>query len=374
MKYILFFILSLLLNPLISNGQDIKIDTLQINNFFNQQYRSHRFNGVVLIAQNHKILYKKEYGYANIEHKTGFTDSTKFQIASVSKQFTSFGILILEQEKKLSINDPISKYLEDFPFSKIKIKHLMSHTSGLPNFVDSMWKDLDTTVVNGNENMLAMLKSKKYSLQWEPGSKFEYSDIGYCILATLIEKISGVRFNEFMKAKLFEPAQMKNTTAQLVTDYRKIKTSNLSMGYHFDTASNSMKVAYELPQYSSVYWLGGFYGDGSVVSSIHDLLVWDKALYERKIISEESLKKAMSPMLLNNGKKAKAWGENYGFGWLLHDSPVFGKIETHTGGQPGYSSRLTRCPDKNLTIIILSNMTIPNFWEMNLLKELEKQQ
>ncbi len=370
-KFLLVLLASL---SFLSHGQEFKIDTSKVDQLLRASHSKNRFNGMALIAYKNRVVFQQAYGYSNIENQSTFTDSTKFQIASLSKQFTSFGILILEQENKLRIDEVVAVYLPDFPYANIKIRHLMSHTSGLPNFVNTMWKDLDTTIVNGNKEMINMLKSGKYPLQWEPGDKFEYSDIGYCVLATLIEKVSGINFKDFMAKKLFEPANMKNTSAEFVTDHRLIKASNLSMGYVYDSTSNKMEIAYNVPTNNFVSWLGGFYGDGSVVSTIGDLLKWDKALYEGKVIKPENIEKAMSVTVLNNGSNAEAWGASYGLGWLLYDSSNFGKVQTHSGGQPGYSSRLTRCPDKQLTIILLSNMSIPEFWKLNLLNELERQQ
>ena len=355
-------------------SQEFKIDTTQLNQYLNRKHNNNKFDGIALIAYKDSIIYKKKIGYANNKLKIEFKNTTKFQIASLSKQFTASGILILEQDNKLKTEDFVYQYLPKFPFKEIKIKHLMSHTSGLPNFVGSMWKDLDTTKVNGNKEMLLMLQSNKYPLQWSPGSKWEYSDIGYCTLASLIEKVSGKNFKEFMDDRIFKPAGMTNTSAELSTDYRTIKTHDLAMGYIYDSISNKKVIAYEAPKNSFIYWLGGFYGDGSVVSTIEDLLKWNKALNDKKIISKKSLKKAMTPTKLNNGNLVNAWGTFYGFGWFLYNSENFGNVETHSGGHPGYSSRLTRLPNKNLTIIILSNMSIPKFWDFKILKEIEKQQ
>ncbi|WP_093672276.1 serine hydrolase domain-containing protein [Tenacibaculum sp. MAR_2009_124] len=365
----------LLLTLLCANlsAQEIKINTKKITHYLQTFRNNNRFNGEVLIAHKNKVIYRKSFGYANNESKRIFNKNTKFQLASLSKQFTSSGILILEQEKKLSIHNYVSDYLPNFPYKNITIQHLMSHTSGLPNFVNSMWKDLDTTKVNGNKEMFEMFASKKYALQWKPGEKWEYCDIGYCTLASLIEKVSGKSYKNFMKEKIFDPANMSNTSAEHATDYRAVKTPELAMGYVYDTKTNNNRIAYETPENSFVYWLGGFYGDGSVISTLDDLLKWDKSLYENNIISKKSLKKATTPAKLNDGKLADAWGSHYGLGWTLFTSKKFGEVQSHSGQQPGYNTRLTRCPEKELTIIIAANMSIPKFWEIDLLKELEKQ-
>lgn len=369
--YILTCLITLFVLP--TYGQPFKLDTLQLNRFLRENHDNNQFDGIALIAQNDQILYSISLGYANNEYKTPFDHTTKFQIASLSKQFTAFGILILEQENKLKTEDYVYRHLPKFPYKNIKIKHLMSHTSGLPNFVSAMWKNLDTTKVNGNNEMLMLLESKQYPLQWPPGSKWEYSDIGYCTLASLIEKVSGLNFKEFMEERIFKPAGMNRTSAELSTDYRTIKKLGLAMGYIYDTRTKKKTIAYEIPENSFIYWLGGFYGDGSVVSTVEDLLKWDKALYAGEIIRPESLKKAMTPATLSDGSLVNAWGTSYGWGWFLDNSESFGKIQSHSGGHPGYSSRMTRLPEKNLTIIILSNLSIPEFSKLNILKELEKQ-
>ncbi|MBA6154416.1 serine hydrolase domain-containing protein [Gelidibacter maritimus] len=373
-KYILNFAWLLCLIGFPTYGQTFKIDTAQINKYLDQYHDENQFDGIALMAYKDSIIYKKTYGYANNALKMPFNLTTKFQIASLSKQFTAFGILILEQENKLKTEDYVYQHLPNFPFKAIKIKHLMNHTSGLPNFVGAMWKDLDTTKVNGNKEMLLMLESKKYPLQWHPGSKWEYSDIGYCTLASVIEKVSGKNFKAFMNESIFKPAGMTNTSAELSTDYRSINDQELAMGYIYDSIHDTKTIAYAAPENSFIYWLGGFYGDGSVVSTVEDLLKWDQALSQGDIIHPESLKKAMTPTKLNNGEIADAWGTSYGLGWFLYNSENFGNVQSHSGGHPGYSSRMTRCPDVDLTIILLSNLSIPKFWNLNLLKELEKQQ
>lgn len=357
-----------------TNGQEFKIDTTQLSQYLSNKHINNQFDGIALVAHKDSIIYSKSLGYANHELKRQFDHATKFQIASLSKQFTAFGILILEQDNKLTTEDYVYQHLPNFPFKDIKIQHLLAHTSGLPNFVDAMWKDLDTTKVNGNKEMLLMLESDNYPLQWIPGSQWEYSDIGYCTLANIIEHVSGTDFKTFMEERIFKPAGMRNTSAEFYTDYRTINDLDIAMGYVYDSISDKKIIAYEAPKNNFIYWLGGFYGDGSVVSTIEDLLKWDKALNKGHIIRPESLNKAMTPTKLNNGSLADAWGTSYGLGWFLYESKHFGKIQTHSGGHPGYSSRLTRSPDKNLTIILLSNLSIPEFWEFNILKELEKQQ
>ncbi|MEN7548707.1 serine hydrolase domain-containing protein [Rapidithrix thailandica] len=346
-------------------------NTAYIDSVFTAYHQAHRFNGQVLVAHRGEVFFEKSYGYANFEEKTPFTQSTHFQIASLSKQFTSFGILYLQQKGKLSIDDSLQKYFPELPYPGITLKHLMNHTSGLPNFVNSMIPDLDKSQVNGNAQMLKMLASGKYPSQAAPGERWEYCDIGYCLLALVIEEVSGKRFDKFMKKALFAPAGMKGTSAELGTDIRNIEKKQLAMGYTYEPGQDQMIPAHLVPANEFVYWLGGFYGDGSVVSTARDLLKWDQLLYSSKMFSKETLDVAFTPTKLNDGTLAKAWGTDYGLGWMLFDGKKYGidsKIVEHAGGHPGIRSRLTRCIDKQLTIIILSNQDIENFHELRVLQ------
>jgi CubicO group peptidase (beta-lactamase class C family) len=354
MTFLLFMI------NIVANAQ--QINTSYVDSVFNTNSIQHKFSGKVLIAQKGKIIFDKSYGIANHELNQSFDDKSRFQIASLSKQFTSYGILYLQQRGQLNVDDYVVKHLPDFPYSNISIRQLMTHTSGLPNFVNTMWKDLDTTKVNGNKEMLNLLQTKKYPLQWNPGDKWEYSDIGYCTLATLIEKVSGLRFDVFMKKNLFDPAGMKNTTAELYTDIRKINPSHLSIGYEYDLKNNKYLPAHLMPKNGNIRWLGGFYGDGSVVTTPYDLLKWDTALYKHTILNQESITLSTTPARLNDGSLAEIWGGNYGFGWALFNNPELGKIITHAGGHPGFLSKFIRCTDKEITVIILCNTADDTFW------------
>lgn len=263
---------------IISGHLDAQVNTRYIDSLFSAKYAAHHFNGQVLIAEKGKIVFEKKYGLANYEKLQPFTSQSRFQIASVTKQFTAAGILCLQRQGKLSVEDKGVKYLPKFPFKNVSIQHLMTHSAGIPQFVNTMWKDLDTTMINGNRQMLALLQTGQYSLQWNPGDKWEYCDIGYCTLATLIEKVSGQSFNLFLKKNLFIPASMRNTAGQMGTDIRNISPVNMSMGYLFDFATKQFNPAHLAAQNGFVRWLGGFYDDGSVTTTARDLLKRDRVL------------------------------------------------------------------------------------------------
>lgn len=353
-------------------GFSQNVNTKLIDSLLSRASYQKVFNGNILISKNGKIIFEKSYGLQNIESNTKHSKKSQFQIASISKQFTAFGILLLQQEDKLNINDSVAHYLPNFPYKEITLRHLLTHTSGLPNFTQTIWKDLDTLKINGNDEMLDLLYSNKYPLQWKPGDKWEYSDIGYCTLASIIEIVSKQSFEVFMKKNLFQPAGLTNSIAEAFTDARLLKHKNLSVGYISDTSTHSIDIAYDLTKYNFIGWLGGFYGDGSIVSTARDLAKWSHFLDSGDLITKNSLSLATTPAVLNNGELAYAWDANYGLGWHLYNSD-WGPIQTHSGGHPGYTSVLVRCPKEKLTIVLLSNFSIEKVWELNLLENTLKE-
>ncbi len=362
----------------------VKTETVNlhyIDSVFQSAFLSKKFNGAVAILSNNQIIYNKKFGKENYEKNIALTDSSRFQIASISKQFTCSAILILEQKGKLSTDDYVCQYLPDFPYKKVKIIHLMNHTSGMPNFQKTMLSNLDKNKINGNSQMLHLLKTGNYKQQWKEGEKWEYSDIAFCTLATLIEKISGRDFKTFMAQNIFIPAQMHHTTAEFYTDSRLVHLKNLCQGYEFN--NNKYVIAYNELTNNYVRMLGGFYGDGSVYSTAEDMLKWFQALMKDDILTQESKKKLFQPTRLNSGKLAVDYGFHYGLGWYIGENKKLGtffgenkKLDTfyfHPGGQAGFCSKFIICPNKNIAIIILSNLNNIDFYSFtNIYKHILK--
>jgi CubicO group peptidase (beta-lactamase class C family) len=286
---------------------------------------------------------------------------TQFQIASVSKQFTAFGIMVLKRQGKLSYDDRVSKFIPNFPYANITLRHLMQHTSGLPEFWNGIRPNLDTTRSNGNKDVLAYLIEKKLPLRFETGEKWEYSDIGYDILANVIEIVSNQRYDVFFKKNVFKPAKMKDTEALLVTDIRRIKAKNLARGYIEDSLRGN-QLAHEVKDF--VYYLGDFYGDGSVISTARDLKKWDDAW--QNFIQKDSTHfgEAFKPIIRKDGSILETQkGVSYGFGWGLRNDPKMGKMYSHNGGHPGFTTSYYRYPDKKIVLIVCRNVTSRNeFW------------
>jgi CubicO group peptidase (beta-lactamase class C family) len=349
MKKIITFLVCLFVSTL--SGQNA---VLQIDSILKKAYNDKALNGTIIIAKEGKIVFEKSYGYANFDKKIPLNENTQFQIASVSKQFTAFGIMVLKRQGKLNYQDKVVKFIPNFPYPDITLRHLMQHTSGLPEFWNGIRPNLDTTRSNGNKDVIDYLIKNKLPLRFEIGEKWEYSDIGYDILATIIEIVSGQTYQKFLKKQVFRPAGMKNTEGVLVTDIRRIKAKKLARGYIQDSIKGN-QLAHEIRNF--VFYLGDFYGDGSVISTARDLKKWDDAL--RAYMREDSLhfREAYRPIIRKDGSIYEIQkGVSYGFGWSLRDELPMGKMYSHSGGHPGFITNYFRFPDKNMVLIVCRNV------------------
>lgn len=341
-------------------GQEVNIQ--YIDSVFQKAYNEGKFSGHVVITQENNIVYDTFFGKADYEKQLPFDKNSIFQAASISKQFTVAAILILEQQGKLQLEDNVKKHLPEFPYSEVKIIHLLNHTSGMPDFQKTMIKDLDLSKTNGNQELLQLLKSGKYPQQWQAGSKWDYSDIAYCTAALIIERVGQTPFKTFMQQYIFNPAGMKNTTAEYYTDARLIKNKTICKGYEFDDQTKQRKIAYDQPHNTYVSGLAGFYGDGSVYTTGYDLLKWDAALHSETILNQKSKEKLFTATQLNNGNYAEDLEYKYGLGWYIGKNQNVGTFYFHPGGQAGYCTKFIRCPQQKTAIAILSNISHIDFY------------
>src|SRR5258706_15240130 len=176
-----------------------------IREFMNGQHDYFHFNGNVLVAKGGNIIYQQALGYADYNTKRMLNDSSAFELASLSKQFTAMAIMILKEKKQLSYEDKVIKFFPDFPYDNITIRQLLTHTSGLPSYEDQFEKYWDHKKIAFNKDVLEMLKQRKDSLLFTPGSKWQYSNTGYAVLAAIIDKVGGMDYDKFMSKYIFQP-------------------------------------------------------------------------------------------------------------------------------------------------------------------------
>jgi CubicO group peptidase (beta-lactamase class C family) len=337
MKYFL-----LLLIPLSCFAQDNiekKIDPLLQS--------GKEFSGVVLVADKGKPVYYKAWGYRNHASKTPLQKTDVFELASVSKQFTAMIIMMLKEKGQLGYDDLVEKYL-DIPYKNISIRHLLTHTSGLPDYQAIMDKYWDKSKIASNQEILEYLNKYAPPKLFEPGEKYEYSNTGYVLLASIAEKASGRDFIDMCRQWIFRPLKMLNTDIR--TLQQKASTPNFAIGHIYVSEKQRFIRADSFPSSDYTIWLGNRKGPGRISSTAADLLKWDQALYSNKLVKPTTLAEAFSPMKLKNDSLS-----NYGFGWDLVNSKPVGKVVMHTGDNPGYATRIVRYIDRNKTIIILSN-------------------
>ena len=351
MKNIFLFLL------IISNNafsQEKKLDSL-----FNAQKD---FSGVVLIAENGKPVYQKAFGYREFEKKIPLQTSDIFELASVSKQFTAMIIMMLKEKGLLNYDDSVSRYLE-IPYKGITIRNLLTHTSGLPDYQDIMDKYWDKSKVAGNPDCIEYLNKYAPPKHFEPGEKYEYSNTGYMLLASIAEKASGKDFIDMCRKWIFSKLKMKSTDIRTLEE--KKATKNFAIGHIYVEERSKYVRADSFPSSNYTIWLGNRKGPGRISSTAADLLKWDKALYTKKLIKQSTLQDAFTPMKLNDGTIS-----NYGFGWELRNDPSFGKIVQHNGDNPGYKTQIIRYIDKKKTVIILNNNAHKDF--SSIIKQLEE--
>jgi len=321
-------------------------------------------NGSLLFASKGQVSFKESFGYANFENKTPNTDSTLFPLASISKTFTSVAVLQLKEKGKLKLDDQFTEYFPDFPFKGITIRQLLSHTSGLPDMepvLDSLVNKMPHKIFT-NADVLPALKlyAASHSLLFQPGESWRYSNLGFQLLAILVEKLSNQSFASYVKKNIFQPAGM--TYSYVQTNLSQTQESNRTVNYqynnHFEMKLQKMDSLKDWREWT--YNLTGLYGSSNVISNNKDLLKYDQALYNGTLLQQLSLDEAFTPVQLNNGENNKAVaGTSCGLGWFIFTDTSRGKIVWHSGSSPGVTTLFVRNISQKQTFIILQNVTCP---------------
>jgi CubicO group peptidase (beta-lactamase class C family) len=327
------------------------------------------FSGEILIADRGKPVYHKAFGFKNFETKEAMDTGSIFELASISKQFTAMIIMMLKEEGKLSYDDPIEKYISDLPYPGITIRNLLNHTSGLPDYQSIMDKHWDKSKVANNYDNIEYLKKYHPDKNFELGSKYEYSNTGYMLLACIAEKASDRDFTQLLRDKIFSLLGMDQTDLRTRTE--KSQLPNMALGHIYVPEKQRYIHADSFPEFNYTIWLGDREGPGRISSTASDLLKWDQALYKEKLIKSEPLKEAFTPAKLKNDSLSF-----YGFGWNLEKDPANGNIVSHSGDNPGYKTYIARYIDANKTLIVLCNNAHPKFEEIliGIKKEIEPKQ
>ena len=319
-----------------------------IENYVLKAHEKGVFTGTWLFAENGEIVSKGAVGFRDCGDTLPMREDSIFDIGSVSKQFTAAVILLLRRGGLLDLDDKITKFYPEIPFQGITVRHLLTHTSGLPDCFAWIIRTAKAEhTIPDNGIVLRFLSESGQAPDFAPGENWAYSNTGYALLAEIAAKVSGAPFSELLQKKLFAPAGMTSTSlCHRIRD--RLVIENLACGMSFE---NGKWVLAEDSAWKDVaISLDGSEGDGFVKSNIFDLLAWDRALREEKILTKEEQELMYTPVRLNSGEIG---GPGYGFGWVIVDQPGLGRIALHNGGLPGYKSWYVRFLDEDRVIVAL---------------------
>lgn len=297
----------------------------------------------VLLAKDGKITYQKGFGLANVNKEDQITPETHFRIGSITKQFTASAILKLQEQGKLKLTDRLSQYIADYPRGdEVTIHHLLTHTSGIKSYTDKInFEDQEVTKpIQSIESHIESFKNDPYN--FDPGESWSYNNSGYFLLGYIVEKVSGKSYESYLQDCFFNPLNMQNTGVH----HEKINLNNEALGYSYQNGS------FELAPNWEMSWAGGA---GALYSTVGDLHKWNEGIFNGEVLSQESLQKAFKPVLLNDSMEAQP---KYGYGWMIGEFRGW-KDVSHGGGLPGFVTYLTRFPEQNVTVAVLTNTAPP---------------
>jgi CubicO group peptidase (beta-lactamase class C family) len=309
-----------------------------------------RFNGVVLVAENDKIIYQNAVGFSNISSERKNSIQTRFQLASLSKVFTATAIMQLVEKGSIQLDDPLSKYFPSFPYGEITIRHILSHTSGLPDFRE-VYREKSPRALHNSDMIPALVQFGPPT--FAPGTEWHYSSMGYALLANLVEKISGLSFPDYIQEFICKPAGMLHSyvLSPYIVHPDSLRAINYSSN-HSDalTANDSIKLVLESPWQTIV-------GPGLMVSSAEDLLSFSEALFTNKILSAKTQLEMYTTVKLKDGSYAKLDRAPIyaALGWGVDIDESSGQIVSHNGGSMGISTILLRNLKTHQTVIVLQN-------------------
>jgi CubicO group peptidase (beta-lactamase class C family) len=316
----------------------------QIGNFMEQLHKTRGFNGCVLVAKHGKIIYEKAIGWADYLHRDSLNINSQFQLASITKTLTSTAILMLMEQGKLSLDDDVRKFFPDFPYDGVTIRLLLTHRSGMMNYVyftDDLYRAQHLDERKGISNMdeMALIAKYKPAPFNKPNKRFLYNNSNFMVLGSIIEKVTGESYANYMKEHVFIPAGMMHTDVYSTVDYPKIPVDVVGHDrgqWRYSVVQN---------------FLDGPVGDKGIYSTVGDLYLYDRALRDGRLLKQATMDSAYvprDPMIRGHF--------SYGYGWRLFEAP--GKqVIYHTGWWHGFRHIYLRDIKDDITIVLLSNLS-----------------
>lgn len=331
------------------NQKAIKNPKVEQYKKFISEMNSRGFNtGNILVYENGEIIFQNSDGLRKINPIDSLTLDSQFRIASISKQFTGIAIMKLKQAEKLDYDQKVNTILTDFPYNDITIRHLLNHTSGLGDdeeLIDEHFIPQDSTknIIIGNKEILEVLYKVKPELDFQSGEDWQYSNIGYTVLASIVEKVSKKHFRDFLKEQIFDPLEMNNTSLYKYQIEEDPKMPNRVFGYN--KALNQKDLISEDYQL-----INDVRGSGGIYSTLRDLYKWNMALANYEVLPKSYMDEAWSWGTLNNGEKVR-----YGFGWKFPEDKTKDKVVYHAGDWAGFGTFLYNDIGTKSGYVVLTN-------------------
>jgi len=315
-------------------------DLARVDQFVRTEMGRQKIPGVAVAVIRNGVPIKAEgYGKANVEHDVPVTPETIFQSGSVGKQFTAAVVMLLIEDGRLALTDPLTKFFPDAPshWKRITVRHLLTHTSGLPDYTAGA---IDYRKDYAEDDLLKLAYGLK--LEFGPGARWNYSNTGYVVLGAIVRRVSGEFYGDVLRTRVFAPLGMK--TARIISEADIVP--HRAAGYQLvqDKLKHQDWVA---PQLNTT-------ADGSLYLSLNDMIAWDAGLRAKKILKSESWTQVFTPVSLNSGNTFP-----YGFGWAVEDF-AGRRAQRHGGAWQGFKTHIARFPDEDLTIIVLVNLAEAN--------------
>lgn len=324
-------------NPWIIKSDSIWVKTQKIDIWVKKLHSQNKFNGWILLIKNGEIIMNNTYGYTDFTKTKELNSDSSFRLASVSKQFTAMWIMILKQQNKLDFDDPVTKYIPNFQYPEITIRHLLNQTSWIPDVYFKLAQqhkdELDWPL--SIQKAIELFNNSNTKLKFWVNEKFMYSNTNYILLAWIVENISHQSFEDFMQQNLFSKAWMNNSRVWNLLSSKPVWENQTQSFYY--SWNETLELA---PDF--VDWVAG---DWAVFSSLNDLILWDKVLYSQDIVSQEIINQAFTNPVLNNWEKSVYW-----FGWMVE-----GDVVRHNWGWLWAKTVLLRNTKEKTMLVIVAN-------------------
>jgi CubicO group peptidase (beta-lactamase class C family) len=314
---------------------DFALKEFKIDSMFRNLSSTNRFNGCILVAQHGQVIYKNSFGIANPMLNEPLQVNSVFQLASVSKTITGVAVLQLIEQEQLGLDDFFSLYFPSFPYKNVTIKNLLSHMSGIPDYIklgDGYYRHAGPYL--NNEDALNAIILANQPPAFYPGSHFRYNNSNYALLALLVEKISGVSFPKYVQTNIFHPLGMNNSFIAYPEQIWEKQNRTFGFNYGHSMVSNDK--------------FDGVFGDKGAYSTVEDMFKFDRALYPNILLNEKTLALAFTNNVFGSKKQ-------YGLGFRMREDQNNQKIIYHNGWWHGYRTAFHRRESDNSCVIIMSN-------------------